>query len=90
MKLMNDVDKTESWLSFLQPDSGKLPSSIEYNFKLNSTATIKDTQEFKNLEVQCTEHINYCKRLLKDACHQVAELELTELKNDQKIISAKH
>jgi len=84
MKLMNDVDKTETRLASLQPDSGKLPSSVEYNFKLNSTATIKETQEFKTLEAQCTEHIDYCKRLLKDACRQVAELELTDLKKRSK------
>jgi len=51
---------------------------------LNSTATIKETQEFKDATHRCKDAIEYCQGLIRAGMKVVAELELTEEKKKLK------
>ena len=84
MKLCNEIDKIRNRLHSLGPDSGKLPLSLRFKFKLNSTDKIKETQEFKRLSAECDEHLDYCQGLIKANISDVVKLELASHKNKMK------
>jgi hypothetical protein len=83
-KHCNDIDSIKARADSLQPSSIKIPGSVKFNFELNSTASVKEKQEFKDATHRCKEAIGYCQSLLKAEMKVVADLELNEEKQKLK------
>jgi len=84
LKLLINIDKTKRRIDNLGTTSDKFPKSLEFNFKLSTTDTIKEDPRFKKLQQDSDENLTYCRKLLRDNCRKVAELELAQLRIEQK------
>ena len=80
------IDQTHSRIDSLRSDGNtKFPRSIDFKFELKASDAIKDSQEFKTLAANSEANVQYCRRLLRANCRDVAELELDHQQTDMKL-----
>ena len=86
---INNKIKTKTTVAEKFKDETYVPRSARFEFKLTSTESVMETDQFKTLAENCTKKLQACQKYLKSAMKAAIELELSDLQTERKKLFCK-